>query len=256
MAENRSLESTWVAWVVRDGRPKSVPGHQNMKTLPALPDGADDCGENNQCFYYKCRKCTCELTNDILGITNTESKLVFVPEVKFLRPKEEKDKKSALFEMDLGYHGEVAEVVCGYLSRMENLTGVAINGWSSKDAAKIFTDVDKTFMGTKDEGSKDFEIDWLIFSGNTLFIFEVGMRDYDKLNDDKGIEKLIHTKCSQVSKDAMVLRHLMEATNFTPVEVYFVAVFPNLPFENVEKKMRVRNQRESLNRLITSDKFP
>ena len=256
MTESDSLEPAWVAWIVKEGRPKSIPGHQNMEALPALPDGADDCGENNQCFYYKCRKCIYELTNDILGITKTESKLVFVPEIKFLRPKEEKRKKSALFEMDPGYHGEVAEVVCGYLSRMENLTGVAINGWSSQDASKVFQNVDNTFMGTKHENSDNFEIDWLIFSGSKLFVFEVGLRECEKLNDDKGTEALIHDKCSQAAKGEMTVRHLMEATDFTPEDVYFVAVFPNIPFEKVETKMRVPEQRASLNRLISREKRP
>ena len=245
------LESSWVPWVVKQGRPTSVLGHQNTESLPHLPDGAINCGESSQCFYYKCKKCIRDIIFGTLITADTETELVFIPEVKFIQPQS----KYALFKMDPGYHGEVAEVFAGYLSRMENLTGVAINGWSNKEAAKIFTNVEKTFMGTKHEVMEDFEIDWLIFSGNNLFVFEVGMRDDEKLDDEKGNEHLISMKCSQAAKDEMVIRHLIEATDFSPDHVYYVAVFPNLPFEDIEKKLRrVREQRESLNRLVSPEK--
>ena len=234
-----------------------VQGCQNIEISPPLPDGAYISREKSHCFYYKCIKCIYSLNIDILGITITESKSVFVAEVKFLQLNEDKGwKSSPLFKIDFSFHGEVAEVIGGYISRMKNLTGVAINGWSSEDAAKVFTDVDKTFMGTKDKGSKDSEIDWLISSGNILFIFEVGMRDYRKLNDKKRVNKLIHYKISRATKDAMVVRHLLKATDFTPEDVHFMAAFPNIPFENVETKMRVPEQRASLNRLISREKSP
>ena len=85
-------------------------------------------------------------------------------------------KPKGSFSIDTAYHGEKVEFHDYYLSRMVNLRGIAVNGWNNNLAKSVFESVENTFRGTKYEKSQDFEIDWLIFSGSSLTVVEVGMR--------------------------------------------------------------------------------
>ena len=251
--------SSWVSWRVKEGRPSSIPGYQNTEALPCLPDANFDCGEGNFCCYYQCRKCLYELVLGSLNIPKTRIGLTFIPEISCIEPK----KENALFEMDYGYHGEVSEFCTNYLSRMENLQGFAVNGWNNREARKILKNVEKTFYGTKHSGSNDFEIDWLIFEKSTLVVAEVGVRGksedigQQKSSDPKekcGAERqqnMIKKKISQVLKDEVIISHLLEATGCCELSVIYLAVFPNLPLEELESVIYL--YRSSLRTLTATD---
>ena len=75
----------------------------------------------------------------LLG-ANHEKELVFVPPIGNIKPKE-KD----LFKYDPGYHGEIEEFFGNYLQQLNGVKGVAINGWTIDDAAKVFENIGITF---------------------------------------------------------------------------------------------------------------
>ena len=128
-----------LAWEIKSGRPKSVPGCQNTESRPHLPDGSSKC-EDEECFFYRCQKCLPELMLGTLLGANHEKELVFVPPIENIKPKE-KD----LFEYDPGYHGEIDEFFGNYLQHLTEVKGVAVNRWTNYDAAKVFENVGKTF---------------------------------------------------------------------------------------------------------------
>ena len=77
---------------------------------------------------------------------------------------------------------------------------------------------------------------------------EVGERHMDKVDDEKGTEKIISDKISQITKDQLVISLLLQATGATHLNVFYLAVFPNIPFEYVQRRLRrVPAQEESLN---------
>ena len=106
---------SWVPWRVKEGRPKSIPSFQNTAALPYLPDATFDCGEGSIYCYYQYRKCLYQPVLGSLNIPRNRSGLTFIPELSCIEPK----KRNALFELDYGYHGEVAEFCTNYLMRMD-----------------------------------------------------------------------------------------------------------------------------------------
>ena len=101
--------------------------------------------------------------------------------------------------------------------------------------------------GTKYEGT-NFEIDFFIVTGRNLFVVEVGERHMDKVDDEKGTEKIISDKISQITKDQLVINHLLQAAGATQLNVFYLTVFPNIPFEYVQRRLRrVPEHQGSLN---------
>ena len=123
--------------------------------------------------------------------------------------------------------------------------------------------MEKTFVGTKYGGSNDFEIDWLIFAESDLIFAEVGMRGESeeiakqKSKDSKEKceaerqQNMIKKKISQVLKDEVILSHLLEATGCYDISVIYLAVFPNLPLEEVKSVIYL--YRSSLKNLLATD---
>ena len=241
-----------VPWIIKTGRPYALPGCQDTSILPELPEGEIDCGECNQCYFYRCRKCLPVLLLDVL-VPDCRAKMVYIPDIGSIKPQ-----KSNMFAENSDYHGEVAEFYANYLRRMDKLNGIAINSWSNKDARKIFLNTEKTFDATKYEGSKDFEIDWLIFTNSTMTAVEVGMRcetdeqdsgeKSENKSEEERVKRIITDKVGQIMKDTIIIRKLLEATNSSGVLVYFFAVFPNIAFETV--KRRIHFHKESLDSLV------
>ena len=241
-----------IPWVIKLGRPYVLPGCQDTSILPELPEGEIDCGECNQCFFYRCRKCLPVLFLDVL-VPECRVKMVYIPDIGSIKPQ-----KPDMFAENPDYHGEVTEFYANYLRRMDNLEGVAINSWSNKDARKIFLNTERTFDATKYEKCKVFEIDWLIFTNSTLAVVEVGMRcqtgekDSGKKSknrsEEESLKRIITGRVGQIMKDTIIIRKLLEATDSFGVLVYFFAVFPNIAFETVQK--RVQFHQESLDNLF------
>ena len=241
-----------VPWMIKTGRPDALPGCQDTSILPELPEGEIDCGECNQCYFYRCRKCLPVLLLDVL-VPECRVKMVYIPDIGSIKPQ-----NSDMFAETPDYHGEVAEFYANYLRRMDKLNGIAINSWSNKDARKIFLNTEKTFDATKYERSKDFEIDWLIFTNSTMSAVEVGMRcatdeqdsgkKSENSSEEEGIKRIITEKVGQIMKDTIIIRKLLEATDSSGLLVYFFAVFPNIAFETVQS--RIHFHKESLDSLF------
>ena len=196
-------------------------------------------------LFFRCRKCLPLLALDCL-VPEYKIEMVFIPHIDTIKPK-----KSWMFEVDCGYHGEVVEFYDNYLSRMTKLKGIAINGWSNSIANLVFDAVEHTFKGTKWEKSRDFEIDWLVLSGSALTVFEIGMRgeteenpknlksknriaapDKEKESEDtKRVERLISKKIDQMVQNSIILQHLLKATGNQDLSVNYVIFFPNITTE-------------------------
>ena len=249
MAEQYSSKIS-VPWVIKTGRPYALPECQDTSILPELPEGELDCGECNQCYFYRCRKCLPVLALDIL-VPDYKTEMVYIPDLGSIEPQQ----PDMLME-NSDYHGEVAEFYENYLRKMDKLKGVAINSWSNKNAWKIFLNTDKTFDATKHETMKDFEIDWLIFTNSTMAVVEVGMRceagekepGKKNMSVEERVEKVINRKVGEIEKDTIIISKLLEATNSSGVIVYFFAVFTNILMETVQK--RIQFHQESLDRIF------
>ena len=177
-----------------------------------------------------------------------KKELVILPPIDSIKPS-----KPSLFEFDPGYEGEVVEFYDNYLSRMPGLKGIAINGWKSEQARLIFNNVEKTFDGTKYKETKDFEIDWLLMNGSCLIVVEVGVRcvneeknknskshqnlKLDADNMEKGTQRLISRKIHQLSRDQVVIQHLLEAANVQNCCINYFAVWPNIPIDDIRLKI-------------------
>ena len=160
-----------------------------------------------------------------------------------------------MLEVDCGYRGEVVEFYDNYLSRMSNLKGIAINAWNNQQANFIFDSVEHTFKGTKCDSSRDFEIDWLIFDGSSLTVFEVGVRGeteengknckniekttaIDKENENtKRVERLISKKIDQMVQNCLIIQHLLEATGSQDSPVNYLIFFPNITTEMIRYRV-------------------
>ena len=241
-----------IPWIIKLGRPYVLPGCQDTSILPELPEGEIDCGECNQCYFYRCMKCLPVLLLDVL-VPECRAEMVYIPDIGTIKPQ-----KPDMFAENPDYHGEVTEFYANYLRRMDKLEGIAINSWSNKDARKVFLHTERTFDATKYEGSKDFEIDWLIFTNSIMAVVEVGMRceagekDSGKKSknssEEERVKRIITSKVGQIAKDTIIISKLLEATNSSGVLVYFFAVFPNIAFETVQK--RIHFHKESLDSLF------
>ena len=151
-------DSKAVSWTIKKHRPNRVPGYRKVWELPELQTGQTACEENQHCFYFMCRKCSPLLALDTFN-TLQRTQVEYIPAIANI-------KRPNVFEEEFRYHGEVYHMYMNYFAQISGLKGVAINGWSNRDAEKIFESVEKTFERTKGyERTLDFEIDWLLFSG-------------------------------------------------------------------------------------------
>ena len=250
-------------WTLKNGRPVSIPGCQDMESLHNLKDDEYECGENNFCYYFRCRKCSPQLALDYYLNSEYRQKMIFVPHIDSIKPPK-------LFSTDTTYHGyqgEIIEFVENFLSRISRLTGLALNGWKNDHAKKLFDSVETTFDG------KNFEIDWIIFNGTSLTVVEIGMRgeteeneksvsgkkgnskEVCEVSDEKGIQRLISRKIDQVIKDQIVIDCLLKATTCEDIDVNLLAAFPNIPIEEVSRRISGK-YKSSLDNLIDSSKRP
>ena len=203
--------------------------------------------------------------------TNFNTTLVLIPEIDDIRPK-----KPSQFDLDHKYLGEVVEFYHNYMSRMFDLKGVAINGWSSNHAKSIFEAVENTFEDMENP-PKDFEIDWIILNGSSVTVVEVGMRGETteksectthgskdssknrKEDELKGMERLISKKLDQiVRKDTQIVQHLLEATRNDNLPVNYVLLLPNVYIDlvrnrikNLHRKSKLGNEFYSLDLMIS-----
>ena len=69
-----------------------------------------------------------------------------------------------------------------------------------------------------------------------------------KKSEEERVKRIITSKVGQIVKDTIIISKLLEATNSSGLVVYFVAVFPNVAFETVQK--RIQFHQESLDSLF------
>ena len=219
---------------------------------------------------FRCKKCLPLVSLDTLS-TDFKTTLVLIPEIDDIRPNQ-----PSQFGHDHKYLGKIVEFYHNYMSRMINLKGVAINGWSSNHAKSIFEAVENTFEEMENP-PKDFEIDWIIFNGSCLTVVEAGMRGETtekagctkfgrkhssknwKEDDLKGMERLISKKLDQiVRKDTQIVQHLLEATRNDNLPVNYVLLLPNVSIDlvrnrikNLYRKSKVGNEFYSLDLMIS-----
>ena len=55
--------------------------------------------------------------------------------------------------------------------------------------------------------TKDFEIDWMVFSEGSLFVFEVDVRGAEEADQENGFESMISKNIRQIAKDQIVIDH-------------------------------------------------
>ena len=145
-----------------------------------------------------------------------------------------------IFEEDNKYHGEVHELYFFYFARIPSLTGIAVHGWSSTDAQRLFNSVEQTFRHIKkynDQNTETFEIDWLYFSGSTITIIEVKEKS-EKGNSNQNFGK----KMEQIRKDRIIMMHLLEAMGCQNIRVNYVVACPNVSIKEVNRKFMGRHR--------------
>ena len=195
-----------------------------------------------------------------------EEKLVIIPEISNLQPKT----KGLFDDDDYGYLGEVLEFYRNYLSRVDDVLGVAINGWDNELAESVFDFVGDTFKNTKNGSSRNFEIDWIILNGDSVTVVEVGMRGKTEIregkencimNEEKGIQGVIADKFKQIVKNRTIVEHLLEATGNQHIQVNYLAFFPNISIASVQayldKMQQIagkKGRQSSINELVASKK--
>ena len=259
MAENLADVESY-PWSIKESRPDSVPECQNVSSLPHLPDEESSCsgnGSRDKCFYFRCTTCMPFLALDHYN-RDHEHKIEFIPRIDSMKP------KFGLFKEDSGYVGEVIDFYGAYLSQIDGLNGIAVNSWKSENADLFFNGIDKTFEGTNFAGSKNFEIDWILFMGNTLNVIEVGRRNIsDKqsnvaeqscLNEgnvSKGTRKLVKEKIEQAIKDQIIIEKLLAVTKCEVLQVNYFVFLPTIPVEDVQ----LENHKELLSQLAPTAKL-
>ena len=164
----------YYAWSIKKSRPDSIPECQNVSSSPHLQDEESSCSaigaDEDRCFYFRCRKCMPFLALDHYN-RDYKVKIEYIPRIDSIKP------KFGLFKEDSGYVGEVIDFYGAYLSQIAGLKGVAVHSWKSENADLFFDGIHKTFDGTDYKDSKNFEIDWILFTGNTLNVIEVSRRN-------------------------------------------------------------------------------
>ena len=149
----------------------------------------------------------------------------YIPRISCIEPPEPFTKDNKYYQ----YEGEVFDIYFRFFAQIEELTGVAINGFRNEAARKIFNHVGQTFGGTKfDVKSKDFEIDWILFNGVTVTVIEVKVKA-DTGKNNENFEK----KIDQIKKNTTIIQHLLEVTGCKDIKVNYIIACPNVSIKEV-----------------------
>ena len=234
MAAKYEDNHDWVLWKFKRQRPDKVPGCQDTSWLPTLDEGQLSCEEGQQCYYFSCGKCSPSLALDVFN-SRHKTDLEYIPRIPNIESPDPFIKDNKYYK----YEGEICELYFKYFAQIEELTGIAFNGWSNLDAQRVFDGVPETFQGTKFPETKDFEIDWILFNGSTITVIEV------KANTEESrSKKNFETKVKQLKKDQIVIRHLLEATGCENVKVNYVIACPNVSIKEVTEGKLLNDHRE------------
>ena len=228
---DQSQTSDWVSWEFKRQRPDKVPGCQDVATLPQLEEGKTSCGEGQHCFYFSCGKCSSLLALETLN-PDYKNRMQYVPRISCIPLPE-------AFAEDNKYHGEIHEMYLRYFALISNLRGVAVNGWSSENAQNLFKHVSDTFRHRKKFVKvKNFEIDWILFNGETITVIEVKEKsETAKTDSSRNFEK----KVDQIKKDRIIMQHLLEVCGCKNTQINYVIACPNVTITEVTEGTFLRD---------------
>ena len=250
-------------WRVKEGRPSRVPQESpHPSSLPPLQkDQSSSCetADKTKCFLYQCRLCMPFLALDYYN-KEYRQKLEFVPRIGVLGKN-----WLRLFKDHSGYHGEIIDFYGAYLSQIKDLKGVAVYSWNSENARHFFQGIDETFEGDSVYAeSRNFEIDWILFTGNSITVIEVERKnssfnttaDQSSSSDDAAVssnlKSLIREKVHQIIRDEKVVKQLLVAANDEKIPVNYLLVFPNLPVEDLRNVFPPARSKDCLDRLVST----
>ena len=221
-------DKDWVTWNFKKQRPDKVPGCQDTRCLPTLADGQNTCRENQQCYYFCCLKCCSILPLDTFN-SRYKSRLECVPRIGDIKAPDAFKEDNKYCQ----YRGEIFDVYFRFFAQIKELVGVAVNGWSNLDAQRVFENVNHSFEATKLSFKKflpkDFEIDWILFNGQSITIIEVK----GKMSGSTG-NKNFEAKVEQIKRDQIVMQHLLEVTSCENVKINYIIACPEASIEEVE----------------------
>ena len=139
-------------------------------------------------------------------------------------------------------YGEVIEFYLKFLSKINGITGISINSWSSRDADRAFLSVEETFLGSKFHGIRRFEIDWIFLSGSTITVIEV----------EEMIEKdsrVLQRNFNQILKSQIILESLLGATGCLDITVNYLVAFPNIPISLIRQNSFAPEHQQDFNQI-------
>ena len=228
---NQSKTSDWVSWEFKRQRPDKVPGCQDVASLPHLEEAETTCGEGQYCFYFSCVKCSSLLALETLN-PDYINRIQYVPRISCIPVPE-------AFTEDNKYHGEIHEMYLSYFTQISNLRGVAVNGWSSENARNLFNHVTDTFKHKeKFVKVENFEIDWILFNGETITVIEVKEKsETAKTDSSRNFEK----KVDQIKKDRIIMQHLLEVCGCKNTQINYVIACPNVTITEVTEGTFLRD---------------
>ena len=216
--------NNWIPWEFKKERPDKVPNCQDTNWLPTLEEGQSTCKDGQNCYYFSCGKCISLLALDTFN-SRYRNSIEYIPRISCTEPPEPFTKDNKYYQ----YEGEVFDIYFRFFAQIEELTGVAINGFRNEAARKIFDHVGQTFGGRKfDVKSKDFEIDWILFNGVTVTVIEVKVKA-DTGKNNENFEK----KIDQIKKNRTIIQHLLEVTGCKDIKVNYIIACPNVSIKEV-----------------------
>ena len=91
----------------------------------------------------------------------------------------------------------------------------------------------------------------MVLSEGSLFVFEVDARGAEEADQENGFGSLISKNIRQIAKDQIVIDHLLQVSGVNQMNVFYLVVYPNLPFTTVgSRMMRVKEHVTFLNDLV------
>ena len=219
MAESSEDEDSYFVRV-KKGRPSKLPPElEATSLLPPLEAEKSSCasiGDEARCFSFRCIDCMPRLALEYYN-QGYMDKLKIVPSLASMIG----NVGRGLFDNHAGYRGEVIDFYSAYVSQIEGLAGIAVNGFNSCKAKYMFD------QRIKKQRFKDFEIDWLLFTRNSVNIFEVGRNNSNvsKCEDAKSFDCKITKKLRQAVKSFQISRSLLTSTGCTTVDVNLFVFF-------------------------------
>ena len=105
--------------------------------------------------------------------------------------------------------------------------------------------------GTKYEGdTKDFEIDWMVLSEGSLFVFEVDVRGAEEADQENGFESMISKNIRQIAKDQIVIDHLLQVSGVNQMNVFYPFIRSFIRIFCSQRVTRVKEHITFLNDLV------